>query len=142
MTDEYDEDLFEAADEQPKDIETQPTLPFLNPNDQVVELPTLPKPEDESPLIPELPGARTELASAPMNLEQPDPTARGPWIQYNGPATVRVMDAQAWASAKVPSRKRYEWNYLNGKRLPRSMFSDEELQYLLRVDDRFSLETK
>lgn len=82
---------------------------------------------------------QVEEASAPMPLQPSDPNAKGPWIQYNGIGTVRIMDEEAWKQAGVASDKYAEWSYLNQKRLPRSMFTDEELQYLLRVDDRFEL---
>ena len=117
-------------------------------NEQRVELPdkperkpALPKPEDESSSVPTFPGAQEVLAPAPMDLTLPDPNAKGPWIQYNGVATVRILGPRDWHQAGVRSMKYCEWNYLNGKRLPRSLFNDEELQYLLRVDGRFSLET-
>lgn len=85
------------------------------------------------------PNVKIETADEPMELKLPDPNAKGPWIQYDGVAILRYMDAAAWAAADVPSTTYYEWNYLNKKRLPRSIFSDEELQYLLRRDGRFSL---
>jgi hypothetical protein len=82
---------------------------------------------------------KVESASAPMKLRTPDPKAKGPWIQYNGVGTVRIMTQPDWAQAGVDSNKYCEWNYLNKKRLPRNIFTDDELQYLLRVDGRFSL---
>ena len=82
---------------------------------------------------------KVEEASAPMQLERPAPDWKGPWIQYNGVGTVRILTPQDWRAAGVDSSTRYEWNYINQKRLPRSLFSAEELQYLLRVDGRFSL---
>lgn len=81
-----------------------------------------------------------ENASQPLTLQEGDPNASGPWIQYNGVATVRIMDKASWASAGVDSEKYVQWNYLNNKRVPRSEFSDDELQYLLRIDGRFTLE--
>lgn len=80
-----------------------------------------------------------EEVSAPTQLQQGDPLARGPWIQYDGVATVRVLGPDDWKNAGVKSNKYYEWNYLNSKRIPVSHFSDEELQYLLRCDGRFSV---
>lgn len=85
------------------------------------------------------PNVVVEEASAPMDLKPADPDAKGPWIQYNGVGTVRIMDEKTWRSVGVDSDKYYEWSYLNKKRLPRSLFSDAELQYLLRRDGRFSL---
>lgn len=82
---------------------------------------------------------RVETATGPTTLQQADPTAKGPWIKYNGIATVRYMDAEAWKQAGVDSDKYVEWNYLNHKQVPVSTFTDEELQYLLRCDGRFSL---
>lgn len=79
------------------------------------------------------------VTQGPIQLQPPSPLANGPWIQYNGVATLRYMDENAWRSVGVDSKKYCQWNGLNKMRLPRSMFSDEELQYLLRVDGRFSL---
>lgn len=79
-------------------------------------------------------------ADAPMKLDatkKKDP--KGQYIQYNGVGTVRIMGPEEWAAAHVDSDQYFEWNYLNHKQIPRSAFSDEQLQYLLRVDDRFSL---
>lgn len=112
---------------------------YWDEKDKVVELPPEPPPEPHPP-SPSMPGVKEVTYSQPMDLAQLDPNAKGPWIQYNGVATVRIMDRRAWAQASVKSDKYCEWNYMNGKRLPRSMFNDEELQYLLRVDGRFSLE--
>ena len=61
------------------------------------------------------------------------------YIQYNGVGTVRIMGPDEWKAAGVDSEDYFEWNYFNKKRIPRSSFSDEQLQYLLRVDDRFEL---
>jgi hypothetical protein len=63
----------------------------------------------------------------------------GKYIKYTGPNTVRIMDAEAWQSAHVDSEDYVEWNYLNNKQVPMSAFTDEQLQYLLRVDDRFAV---
>lgn len=84
------------------------------------------------------PTVEVEIASAPMQLKPKDPGAKGPWIQYNGVGTVRVMTPEDWASLGTEGPY-CEWNYLNEKRLPRSIFTDEQLQYLLRQDGRFSL---
>lgn len=80
-----------------------------------------------------------ENASTPMVLDLPQPDAKGPWIEYTGVATVRVIDEKDWAAIGLNSSKRYQWNYLNQKRLPKSDFSEEELHYLLNVDGRFKL---
>jgi len=64
---------------------------------------------------------------------------KGKYVQYNGVGTVRNMTPADWKAAHVESDNTYQWNYLNHKQLPLSSFSDEELQYLLRVDGRFSL---
>lgn len=74
-----------------------------------------------------------------MELQPADPNAEGPWIQYNGVGTVRIMDESDWARQGIDSKNYYEWNPLNRKRLPRSVFTDAELTYLLRHDGRFSL---
>lgn len=80
-----------------------------------------------------------ETFAGPTPLAKPDPKATGPWIQYNGIATLRIMDEEMWSAAGVDSDKYCQWNGLNKMRLPRSLFNDQELQYLLRVDGRFSL---
>jgi hypothetical protein len=67
---------------------------------------------------------------------------KGQYIKYIGVATLRVMGPKEWAAAGVNSTASFEWNYLNKKRIPRSAFTDEQLQYLLRVDDRFQLVTE
>lgn len=161
--DEFDE-IFEPKTEEPEQVsenpqeivnkakhraeeleQQEPLLPetlipqsHWSPKDKVVELPT----EVEKPPGPTLPGAREITMPTAMELQQPEFGTKGPWIQYNGVATVRILTRNDWAAAGVASDKYCEWNYLNNKRLPRSMFNDQELQYLLRVDGRFSLETK
>lgn len=85
------------------------------------------------------PTVKIETADEPLDLVKADPNAEGPWIQYDGIATVRTMTPEAWRECGVKSDKCCEWNYLNKKRLPRSLFNDAELQYLLRRDGRFSL---
>lgn len=82
---------------------------------------------------------KIENAEEPMELQQPKANAKGPWVQYNGIATVRTMDEAAWRNVDVDSDRYFEWNYLNKKRVPSSSFTDEELQYLLRRDGRFTL---
>jgi hypothetical protein len=125
---------YEVDVNDPDAVEKMRKLTNGNPSDD-------PKPgapqEDSRKGLPE--SVKVEEASAPMQLEQPAPDWKGPWIRYNGVGTIRIMDPAAWRSAGVQSNKRYEWNYLNQKRIPRSLFTDEELQYLLRVDGRFSL---
>jgi hypothetical protein len=49
------------------------------------------------------------------------------------------MGPEDWKAAGVDSDKTVQWNYMNKKRVSRHAFSDEELQYLLLVDGRFSL---
>ena len=98
------------------------------------------KAKDERSGLP--PSVNVVTATTPLKLQNSPPNEKGPWIQYNGVATVRVMDAAAWKAAGVESDKYIQWNYLNKKRVPRSIFNDQELQYLLRVDGRFSLETE
>jgi len=129
---------------------TNPVVPqdSWKEDEQVVNLPASP-PDPQSylpvehriePPAPQIPGVREVTYSAPMDLDTAASNSKGPWVQYNGVATVRILTPSDWAAAGVKSSHYCEWNYLNGKRLPRSMFSDEELQYLLRVDGRFSLE--
>jgi hypothetical protein len=82
---------------------------------------------------------KVETASVPLNLTPPDPDASGPWIEYNGIATVRIITEHDWRVQGIDSTTYCEWNYLNNKRLPKSMFSEAELKYLLTVDGRFQL---
>lgn len=98
----------------------------------------VPKPKKEKPSPAPFPGIRVEEASAPLTLQEPAPDGRGPWIQYNGIATLRIMDAEAWRSAGVNSTKYIEWNFLNKMRVPVSEFTEAELSYLLGRDGRFS----
>lgn len=84
------------------------------------------------------PGVIVEVAPTPMALKPKDPSAKGPWIQYNGVGTVRTMTPEDWRNVGTEGPY-HEWNYLNERRLPRSAFTDEQLQYLLRQDGRFSL---
>lgn len=83
--------------------------------------------------------AAVEMASTPMKLDLPQKDAKGPWVEYTGVATVRVLTEKDWADQGINSTKRYQWNYLNQKRLPKSIFSEDELHYLLEVDGRFKL---
>jgi len=86
------------------------------------------------------PEVEVEIADTPMELTPPVPgDNQGPWVEYIGVGTLRIMDTAAWKDAKVDSTNYFEWNYLNHKRIPRSAFTDEELQYLLRRDGRFRL---
>lgn len=80
-----------------------------------------------------------ETASAPLNLVPPDPNATGPWVEYTGIATVRIITKLDWQAIGIDSDLYCEWNYLNAKRLPESMFSREQLVYLLSTDGRFQL---
>lgn len=74
------------------------------------------------------------------NLKPPDPDARGPWVQYNGIGTLRIMDKNAWTSGGVSSDKYAEWNSLNKKRIPVSTFTAQEMNYLLSpAEGRFSV---
>jgi hypothetical protein len=82
---------------------------------------------------------KVEEANTLLELQPGDPTAAGPWVQYDGIATVRVITQSDWQEMGIDSDKEVQWNYLNKKRVPISRFSDEELQYLLRCDGRFSV---
>jgi hypothetical protein len=84
---------------------------------------------------------KVESAPTALDLKKPDPDAKGPWIQYEGVGTVRTITPDDWKAAGIECNDYHEWNYLNHKRLPRSAFSDQQLQYLLRVDGRFRLVT-
>ncbi len=99
------------------------------------------KKDDERQGLPDT--VKVETASAPMKLSGLDyKNSDGPWIEYTGVATVRRMGPEEWAAANINSQDYFEWNYLNHKRIPRKVFTDEQLQYLLRVDDRFRLVDK
>ena len=80
-----------------------------------------------------------ETISSPMNLVPPDPKAKGPWIVYNGVATVRILNKLDWKTQGIDSDLYCEWNYLNKMRLPKSIFNDAQLNYLLNTDGRFTL---
>ncbi len=98
------------------------------------------KVEDTGEFLVEAPVAmKTETISRPMNLVPPDPNASGPWVKYNGIATVRILCALDWQNLKIDSNLYCEWNYLNEMKLPKSMFNDEQLDYLLNKDGRFEL---
>jgi hypothetical protein len=87
--------------------------------------------------------------NSPMELDDrkmEDP--KNQYIQYNGVGTVRTMTPDAWRDAlkgvegvEVSDDWYHEWNYLNHKRIPRSLFNEHQLQYLLRIDGRFELVT-
>ncbi len=83
---------------------------------------------------------KVEEASAPMQLDATHRTAAdGKYVLYTGVATVRVMGPAEWAALHINSDQYFEWNYLNNRRIPVSSFTDEQLEYLLKVDDRFEL---
>jgi hypothetical protein len=73
--------------------------------------------------------------------EKDVPQPKGPQIKYVGPATRRVLTPEDWERVGVDDtdHKRYEWNLKNAKMIPRSEFSDKQLDYL-RLDDRFVVE--
>lgn len=102
-----------------------------------VEAPEVSEETDELQGLPE--SVKVEQASAPLVLQQPDYSATGPWIKYDGVATVRIITMRDWTSAGINGTQEVQWNYLNHMRLPKSQFSEEELHYLLNVDGRFSL---
>lgn len=81
---------------------------------------------------------KVEESSEPVKLQEPHPDSRGPWVRYDGVATLRIMDSNAWKQAGIKSEKYVEWNYLNEKKVPVSEFTEQELDYLLRRDGRFS----
>lgn len=83
---------------------------------------------------------QVENATTPFPVDtkkQVDP--EGKYIKYIGPALIRVMDQASWKAGGVDCETEYQWNSFNHKRLPMSAFNDAQLQYLLRVDDRFKL---
>jgi hypothetical protein len=92
--------------------------------------------EDPRQGLPE--NVRVEVG-APVKLSEMGKHAPGPWIQYDGVGTLRVLTPEDWNDLGIKNGVRCEWNYLNHMRLPRSMFNDEMLQYLLNVDMRFSV---
>lgn len=96
------------------------------------------EPEDPRQGLPASVEVVTASGQYPLDAtKQSDP--KGRYVQYNGVGTVREMTPADWKAAQVDSDNTYQWSYMNHKRLPLSHFSDEELQYLLRVDGRFSL---
>jgi hypothetical protein len=95
---------------------------------------------DEDPRQGLPPTVEVVTGDGPLPLDttkRSDP--KGRYVQYNGVGLVRQLTPKDWKDANVDSENTYEWNYLNHKRLPLSIFSDAELQYLLRIDGRFEL---
>lgn len=87
-----------------------------------------------------VPDVRLETAAEPFRPNVVvSQSESGRFIQYNSIATVRIMDEKAWKAANVDSDRYFEWNYLNRKRIAIEAFTDAELQYLLRIDGRFSI---
>lgn len=88
--------------------------------------------------LPDLVQVQTETQAF-----QPDPTKRvdphNKYVKYTGVGTVRIMGPEEWRACGIDSKDYFEWNYLNKKQIPLSAFSDEQLQYLLRIDDRFEV---
>lgn len=84
-----------------------------------------------------------EEATTPMELDRTKRIdANGQYIEYIGVGLVRQLTPADWAAAFVDDFSEFcEWNIYNKKRLPRSLFTDKALQYLLRVDGRFRLIT-
>jgi hypothetical protein len=80
-----------------------------------------------------------ENADSLMELTPPDPNATGPWVEYIGVATVRILNKADWSSLGIDSDLVCQWNFLNRKRLPKSLFNDAQLHYMLKVDGRFQL---
>ncbi|QGJ90060.1 hypothetical protein HWC80_gp019 [Mycobacterium phage Indlulamithi] len=90
------------------------------------------------------PSVEVVTADAPMELQKPIKAdeSKG-FIQYVGVATTRQMTPADWEREGVDDFDQFiEWNYLNKKCVPRSIFTDKALQYLLRVDGRFKLVDK
>lgn len=115
-------------------------MPVIEPN-SFIDTSLEGKIEDTGEVSSEsIPSIKTETVSRPMNLVRPDPKATGPWIKYNGIATVRILCDLDWQALGIDSSLYCEWNYLNEMKLPKSMFNDEQLDYLLNKDGRFHLE--
>jgi hypothetical protein len=95
------------------------------------------KQEDTRQGLPE--NVNVEIADAPMELQEPieGDDSQG-FIKYVGVATVRQMAPHDWRNAGVDDFDEYvEWNALNGMCVPRSIFTDKALDYLLNKDGRF-----
>ena len=87
-----------------------------------------------------VPNLQVSEGNQPMKLDTTKRESKsGRYVKYNGVGTVRIMDESAWRSVQVDSDRYFEWNALNRKRIPLEAFNDKELQYLLRVDDRFEI---
>lgn len=93
-------------------------------------------PEDPRQGLPS--SVKIETAITPLVLERPSGHEVGPWVQYNGIGTVRVITASDWRNVGCEG-ERVQWNYLNKKRRGKAIFSEAQLNYLLNVDGRFSL---
>jgi hypothetical protein len=106
---------------------------------------TVPKPQGISIGPSEVPppvkvtaGPPVKVVEGPaLELKEPELDSTGPWVKYIGPATLRIMDGNAWRSAGVKSDKYIEWNYLNNMSVPVKFFTEAELGYLLHRDGRF-----
>jgi hypothetical protein len=122
--------------------------PFELPGDVPANEPTV-KPEVKPELSADqkaekerqgLPSSvEVEIASAPMELQQPIVADEsGGFIKYIGVGTVRQMTPADWERVGVDDFNRFiEWNGLNKMCVPRSIFTDKALQYLLNDDRRF-----
>lgn len=87
--------------------------------------------------VEDLNEVQAEIVSAPAELQPPDSSASGPWIQYNGIATLRILSERDWKV--IGTEGVYcEWNHLNNRRLPKSNFNEKQLHYLLNVDGDFT----
>lgn len=97
------------------------------------------KVEEPVRTIEDLQEVKVETMTAPRNLVPPDPNATGPWIEYTGIATVRILCDLDWKNLGIDSDLYCEWNLLNGMKLPKSIFNEAQLNYLLNQDGRFQL---
>jgi hypothetical protein len=73
----------------------------------------------------------------PFDLMPPNPDATGPWIKYDGVATLRTIDAPEWVEVGVTDQPYTEWNALNGYKVSVSDLSAGAIRYCLQTDGRF-----
>lgn len=73
----------------------------------------------------------------PYDLMPPNPNAVGPWVKYDGVATLRTIDVDEWAAVGVTDQLYTEWNALNGYKVSVHDLSEGALRYCLKMDGRF-----
>lgn len=81
----------------------------------------------------------TAKAAAPAKSEVDDKKPADKYIEYVGAATRRILTPEDWEFIGVSDGEQNVWGFHNAFKLPAGQFSDEQLDYLLKVDGRFKL---